>query len=88
MTLRALIGLAAQLLAAGAAQAKERASTLPPNVRVPGADDPIVYVPRRGVWRVTFDGSPVWLLVPDVDAARLERAISGLRPHAAPARWL
>ena len=61
--------------------------TLPPNVIVPWPSGPIIYVPSKARWRVTMYGTPAWYDVPDVDAAALKRAIRGLRPFRAPARW-
>jgi hypothetical protein len=59
----------------------------PEGVHVPGHQDPIVYVPRKRVWRVTFDGLPVWLEVPREDVRALGPAIRKLRAFPAPRRW-
>jgi hypothetical protein len=59
----------------------------PKGVHIPGQEDPIVYVPRKGVWRVTFDGLPVWLEAPREDVRALRPAIRALRANAAPRSW-
>jgi hypothetical protein len=59
----------------------------PTGVHIPGQEDPIVYVPRTRVWRVTFDGLPVWLEVPGEDVRALRPAIRTLRAHPAPRSW-
>ncbi|HEY3185065.1 MAG TPA: hypothetical protein VGJ77_19650 [Gaiellaceae bacterium] len=60
---------------------------LPPNVFIPGTHEPILYLPRTGLWRVTIDGLPVWLDVPRRDAPVLREAVRNLRPFAAPRSW-
>jgi hypothetical protein len=60
---------------------------LPPNVGVEGAAGTILYVPGDELWRVRFNGVRVWFDVPAGDLASLHRAVRGLRPFRAPARW-
>jgi hypothetical protein len=59
----------------------------PSRVRIPGHEGLIVYVQRERVWRVTFDGLPVWLDVPREDVRALRSAIRTLGPHPAPRSW-
>jgi hypothetical protein len=51
------------------------------------AEGPLLYVPQKGIWRVTIDGTPVWLDVPWRDDDTLRRAIRHLRPYPAPQSW-
>jgi hypothetical protein len=60
---------------------------MPSNMGVPGADEPILYVPSKALWRVTIDGSAVWLDVPRRDDRALRRGIRHVKPYAAPRSW-
>jgi hypothetical protein len=51
------------------------------------AAGPILYVPLKRIWRVTIDGTPVWLDVPWRDDDALRRAVRHLRPYSAPRSW-
>jgi hypothetical protein len=58
-------------------------------MEVPGdkPGPPAVYLPRRGLWRVTVGSVGVWLDVPAIDQQILQRAVAKLRPHPAPPTW-
>jgi hypothetical protein len=59
----------------------------PPSFFIADADTPIVYLSSRRLWRVTIDGSSVWLDVPRSDGQRLRHATRHLRPYPAPRTW-
>jgi hypothetical protein len=60
---------------------------MPPNVYYSGTEGTILYLPSRAIWRVRIDGVRLWLDVPRHMEMKLHRAVRGLRPFAAPARW-
>ena len=58
-----------------------------PNDFLVGTSKPIIYVPRRDLWRVTIDGIAVWFDVPRTDRIVLRRAALFVRPYRAPQSW-
>jgi hypothetical protein len=57
------------------------------NVMLDGLDGPIVYVARRGLWRLQFGGTHLWVHPPLETQRTLARITRGLRACPANARW-
>ncbi|MGH3102642.1 MAG: hypothetical protein ACRDN6_00910 [Gaiellaceae bacterium] len=53
----------------------------------PGLSGTLVYLPRKGIWRVRLEGVYVWLDVPFTNEPILRRAVRTLRPCPRSRSW-